>query len=144
MFGEEEPQVVEVHGRALRCLVCEHSTFYRRQAQLHGRLATIFNVEWTAPDLRLRGLQPVRPCPLVLPQCRNDREPLDTGDESSCVLIPIVWSMTFVASVAAAAPKGYLQAGLMGTAQPAGIANHRVTPPISGTTVGLAAAADSS
>jgi len=45
-----------------------------------------------------------------------------------------------VASVAAAEPKGYLQAGLMVTAQPAGVANHRVTPPISGTTVGLAAA----
>ena len=49
IFGEEEPQVVEVHGRALRCLVCEHDTFYRRQAQMHGRLATMFNVEWTAP-----------------------------------------------------------------------------------------------
>ena len=43
-------------------------------------------------------------------------------------------------SVAASAPKGYVQAGLLGTAQPAGVPNHRVTPPISGTTVGVAAA----
>ena len=43
-------------------------------------------------------------------------------------------------SVAAAAPKGYVQAGLLWTAQPAGVPNHRVTPPISGTTVGVAAA----
>ena len=56
------------------------------------------------------------------------------------ILIPMVWSMTLVALVAAAEPKGYLQAGLMGTVQPAGIPNHRVTPPISGTTIGLAAA----
>jgi hypothetical protein len=33
-----------------------------------------------------------------------------------------------------------VQAGLLGTAQPAGVPNHRVTPPISGTTVGVAAA----
>ena len=56
------------------------------------------------------------------------------------VLISIVWSMTLVASVAAAGPKGYLQAGLMGTVQPAGVPNHRVTPPIDGKTIGLAAA----
>ena len=43
-------------------------------------------------------------------------------------------------SVAASAPKGYVQAGLLWTAQPAGVPNHRVTPPISGTTVGVAAA----
>jgi hypothetical protein len=56
------------------------------------------------------------------------------------ILIPMVWSMTLVASVAAAEPKGYLQAGLMVTAQPPGTANHRVTPAINGETVGLAAA----
>ena len=49
IFGKEEPQVVDVHGRALRCLVCEHDTFFKRQAQLHGRMASLFNVEWTAP-----------------------------------------------------------------------------------------------
>ena len=56
------------------------------------------------------------------------------------VRLAMVWSITLVASVAAAEPKGYLQAGLMATAQPAGVPNHRVTPPISGTTVGVAAA----
>jgi hypothetical protein len=55
-------------------------------------------------------------------------------------LVPMVCAMTFVASISAAEPKGYLQAGLMVTAQPAGIANHRVTPAISGEAVGLAAA----
>ena len=41
--------MVDVHDRPLHCLVCEHDTFYRRRAQLHGRMATMFNVEWTAP-----------------------------------------------------------------------------------------------
>ena len=49
IFGKEEPQVVDVHERPLRCLVCDHNTFYRRQAQMHGRLASMFNVEWVAP-----------------------------------------------------------------------------------------------
>ena len=52
------------------------------------------------------------------------------------ILIPLVLSAT----LAAAEPEGYLQAGVMGTAQPAGTANHRVSPAISGTTVGLAVA----
>ena len=50
IFGPEEPQEVEVHGRPLRCLVCQHDTFYRRKAQLHAQMATIFNLEWTAPS----------------------------------------------------------------------------------------------
>jgi len=56
------------------------------------------------------------------------------------MLACVALCMTGVASVAAAEPKGYLQAGLIATAQPAGTANHRVLPPISGSTVGMAAA----
>jgi hypothetical protein len=75
-------------------------------------------------------------------------------------LAPVVWSMTLAASpleaagpgepqppprrtssVATVAPKGYLQAGLMATEQPAGTPNHRVRPAINGATVGVAAAA---
>jgi predicted nucleic-acid-binding Zn-ribbon protein len=48
-FGKEDPEPVEVLGRPLRCLVCQHDTFHRREAQLHGKLATLFNVEWTSP-----------------------------------------------------------------------------------------------
>jgi hypothetical protein len=44
-------------------------------------------------------------------------------------------------SAAAADPKGYVQAALIMTVQPAGVANHRVTPPISGKTLGMAVAA---
>jgi hypothetical protein len=48
-FGKEEPEPVSVHDRPLQCVVCRHDTFYRRQSQLPGRMATIFNVEWIAP-----------------------------------------------------------------------------------------------
>jgi len=48
-FGKEEPEQVSVHDRPLQCAVCRHDTFYRRQSQLPGRMATILNLEWTAP-----------------------------------------------------------------------------------------------
>src|SRR3954470_22557988 len=57
------------------------------------------------------------------------------------IFASVVCWMAGVASVASAEPKGYLQGGLIVTAQPAGTANHRVTPAISGTTVGVAASA---
>jgi hypothetical protein len=49
IFGKEEPEAIEVYGKALRCLVCQNPTFYKRTAQLHGRMLTIFNVEWASP-----------------------------------------------------------------------------------------------
>ena len=48
-FGKEEPQPVDVHGTPLQCLVCRHDTFYRREAQMQGGLATLMNLEWTGP-----------------------------------------------------------------------------------------------
>ena len=53
-------------------------------------------------------------------------------------LIPVL--LVVMTTPAAGEPKGYVQVGVLGTAQPAGTANHRVSPPISGTTVGLATA----
>lgn len=61
----------------------------------------------------------------------------------SFVAAAVLGSMALIAGAEAAGPdepRGYLQAGGMVTAQPAGIPNHRVTPPISGRTIGLAAA----
>lgn len=49
IFGKEEPEPVEVNGRPLRCLVCQHGTFYRQSAQVHGGVATFFNLEWASP-----------------------------------------------------------------------------------------------
>jgi hypothetical protein len=47
IFGKEEPEAVDVHGRPLRCLVCANQTFYQRRAQLHSAVATFFDLEWT-------------------------------------------------------------------------------------------------
>ena len=49
IFGKEEPEAVTVNGKPLRCVICQHGTFYQRRAQLHGPVATLFNLEWTAP-----------------------------------------------------------------------------------------------
>ncbi len=40
---------VEVAGRLLSCLVCHGGRFEHRKAQLHSRLATLFNLEWLGP-----------------------------------------------------------------------------------------------
>ena len=49
IFGKEEPQAIEIRGRALRCLVCTNDGFYQRSAQLHGAVATFFKLEWASP-----------------------------------------------------------------------------------------------
>jgi hypothetical protein len=48
--------------------------------------------------------------------------------------------MVLTATLAAADPKGYVQAGVLATTQPAGTPNHRISPALGGTSVGLAAA----
>ena len=49
IFGKEEPETIELNGKPLRCVVCQHDTFYQRKAQLHGGVATFFDVEWASP-----------------------------------------------------------------------------------------------
>ena len=49
IFGKSEPETITVNQRQLRCLVCKHETFYQRTAQLHGGVATFFQLEWASP-----------------------------------------------------------------------------------------------
>lgn len=49
IFGKEEPEPVEMLGKAFHCQVCTHDTFYTRRAQLHAGVATFFNLEWASP-----------------------------------------------------------------------------------------------
>ena len=49
LFGTREPGPVGGAGRALRCVVCANGTFWHRRAQLHGGVASFFNLQWTAP-----------------------------------------------------------------------------------------------
>ena len=50
LFSNSEPEPVEIEGRPLRCLVCDNDRFHRREAQLHGALATFFDFEWSSPS----------------------------------------------------------------------------------------------
>jgi hypothetical protein len=45
MFSK--PKAYEVQGRQLKCLVCGHEEFWRREAQLNTTLATFFKLDWT-------------------------------------------------------------------------------------------------
>ena len=49
LFGEEQPEPVEVLEHALTCRVCQNNTFWQRKAQLHSGIATFFNLEWASP-----------------------------------------------------------------------------------------------
>lgn len=49
LFDKAKPEPVEVAGKSLRCVVCQYDTFWHRRAQLHGGVATFFNMEWTSP-----------------------------------------------------------------------------------------------
>jgi hypothetical protein len=45
-----DPICVEVHGRALACLVCNHDQFWKRTAQLNTAEASFFGLDWTNPS----------------------------------------------------------------------------------------------
>ena len=49
IFGKEQPEAVTVNGAPLFCVICKHDQFFERRAQLHGPVATLFNLEWIAP-----------------------------------------------------------------------------------------------
>ena len=46
LFGSNQPTSVEVQGQVLRCQVCGHDEFHRRDAQLNTAVATFFNMDW--------------------------------------------------------------------------------------------------
>jgi hypothetical protein len=46
LFGAKEAVQVEIRGKRLRCTICEHDRFWRREAQLNTAVATFFNFDW--------------------------------------------------------------------------------------------------
>jgi len=46
----EQPEPVEILDRPLRCAICGHHRFWRREAQLHTALGTVLNLDWAAPS----------------------------------------------------------------------------------------------
>lgn len=43
---KSDPVSVEIQGKVLKCLVCGHDEFAKREAQLNTSAATFFNFDW--------------------------------------------------------------------------------------------------
>ena len=43
---KSEPMGVEVQGRELKCLICGHGSFLKREAQLNTAVLTFFSLDW--------------------------------------------------------------------------------------------------
>ena len=50
LFKNAQPERAEVAGIQLRCEICKHDHFFHRNAQLHGAIASFFDLEWTSPS----------------------------------------------------------------------------------------------
>jgi hypothetical protein len=49
LFGKSDPEPAIVAGVTLRCEICKFDHFHHRNAQLHGAVASFFDLEWTGP-----------------------------------------------------------------------------------------------
>ena len=47
---KKDPVGVEIRGRELKCLVCGHDAFWKREAQLNTAGASFFNLDWANPS----------------------------------------------------------------------------------------------
>jgi hypothetical protein len=41
-----EAKSYEIQGKMLRCQICQHDEFWRREGQLNTAAASFFNVDW--------------------------------------------------------------------------------------------------
>ena len=46
LFSTPEPEPLEVDGRAVKCLVCGHDRFHKREAQLNTAGMTFLKLDW--------------------------------------------------------------------------------------------------
>ncbi len=46
LFGQDDPEAVEVAGRQLECRVCGHTEFWHRRAQLNTAVMSFFDFDW--------------------------------------------------------------------------------------------------
>ena len=47
---KQDPIGVEIQGRELKCLVCGHGVFWKKEAQLNTAGASFLNLDWTNPS----------------------------------------------------------------------------------------------
>ncbi|MBM3879835.1 MAG: hypothetical protein FJ387_08965 [Verrucomicrobia bacterium] len=43
---KKTPAAVEIQGRPLKCLLCGHTEFWKREAQLNTTGATLLGLDW--------------------------------------------------------------------------------------------------
>lgn len=46
----EPTETVEILGKELRCQICGHNEFWKREAQLNTAAATFFGFDWANPS----------------------------------------------------------------------------------------------
>jgi hypothetical protein len=46
LLGKAEPKSYEVQGKLLKCLVCAHDEFHKREAQLNTAGMSFMNLDW--------------------------------------------------------------------------------------------------
>ena len=49
-MSDTELETINILGKQLKCHVCDNDQFFRREAQLNTKMASIFNVEWINPS----------------------------------------------------------------------------------------------
>jgi len=49
LFGNQEPQKVDLGELELHCEICKNNTFWTREAQLNTAVASFFSLDWTNP-----------------------------------------------------------------------------------------------
>jgi len=47
IFAPEEAKTFEINGQPLKCQICGHDAFWRREGQLNTAAASFFNLDWT-------------------------------------------------------------------------------------------------
>lgn len=48
-LSKSDPISVEIQGRDLKCLVCGHDCFHKREAQLNTAAASFLYFDWASP-----------------------------------------------------------------------------------------------
>ena len=46
LLKKTESKSFEIHGKELRCLICGHDEFWRREGQLNTAAASLFQLDW--------------------------------------------------------------------------------------------------
>lgn len=52
LFGNKTPDSIRIGDRQLRCVICDHDEFWKRDAQLNTAVASFFSFDWANPTAK--------------------------------------------------------------------------------------------